>query len=383
MDEVRIGIIGVGGMGTSHSRKFREGEIRRARLVAACDIEPEKLEPFKDLKTYTDSRELIRSGEVDAVLIATPHYDHTTIGIDAFDNGLHVLVEKPISVHKADAERLIAAWKRSKNRVFGAMFQMRTEPVFKKIKQLIESGELGRIQRINWTVTAWFRTEAYYASGGWRATWKGEGGGVLLNQCPHNLDLFQWFFGMPKRCRAFCGFGKYHDIEVEDEVTAYFEYEDGATAVFIASTGETPGTDRLEVAGDRGRLVYENGKITFGRNEVLTSVFNKTSPERFGRPEKWDVEIPVRDAKRGHGVITQSFVNAILDGTPLIAPAEEGIRSVELANAMLLSAFTDQTVTIPIDAAAYQKQLEKLIAESKYVKKTSGARDTDLSGSFR
>ncbi len=383
MKEVRFGIIGVGGMGTSHSRKFRAGEIQRARLVAACDVEPERLEPFTDLKTFTNSRELIRSGEVDAVLIATPHYDHTTIGIDAFENGLHVLVEKPISVHKADAQRLIDAWKRSDNRVFGAMFQLRTEPWYKKIKQLIESGELGKIVRINWVVTAWYRTEAYYASGGWRATWKGEGGGVLLNQCPHNLDLFQWFFGMPNRCRAFCHFGKYHDIEVEDEVTAYFEFPDGATAVFLASTGETPGTDRLEIAGDRGKLVYEDGKITFIRNEILTSEFTRTSPERFGRPEVWNIDVPVRDARRGHAVITQNFVDAILDGTPLIAPAEEGIRSVELANAMLYSTFTDATVDIPIDAAAYEQKLQQLIAESTYVKKVSGKGDLDLAGSYR
>lgn len=383
MDEVRFGIIGVGGMGTSHSRKFRSGEIQRARLVAVCDIEPERLEPFKDLKTFTDSRELIRSGEVDAVLIATPHYDHTTIGIDAFENGLHVLVEKPISVHKADAQRLIDAWKRSNDRVFGAMFQLRTEPCYKKVKQLISSGELGKIQRIAWVVTAWYRTEAYYASGGWRATWKGEGGGVLLNQCPHNLDLFQWFFGMPSRCRAFCGFGKYHDIEVEDEVTAYFEFPDGATGVFIASTGEAPGTDRLEIAGDRGKLVYESGKLTFTRNEVPTSTFTRTSPERFSRPEVWNVEIPLRDTKHGHAVITQSFVDAILDGTPLIAPGEEGIRSVELANAMLYSAFTNNTVELPIDAAAYEQKLQQLIAESRFVKKVADRVNLDLTGSYR
>ena len=383
MNEVRFGIVGVGGMGTSHSRKFRDGEIKRARLVAVCDVDADRLGLFADLKTFTDSKDLIRSGEVDAVLIATPHYDHTTIGIDAFENGLHVLVEKPISVHKADAQRLIDAWKRSDGRVFGAMFQLRTEPWFKKIKQLIDSDELGQIMRVNWIVTAWYRTEAYYASGGWRATWKGEGGGVLLNQCPHNLDLFQWFFGMPQRCRAFCHFGKYHDIEVEDEVTAYFEFANGATAVFIASTGETPGTDRLEIAGDRGKLVYEDGKISFTRNEILASEFTRTSPERFGRPEVWNIEVPVRDTRRGHAVITQNFVDAILDGTPLIAPAEEGIRSVELANAMLYSAFTDATVEIPIDAVAYEKKLRQLIAESKFVKKTSGKTDLDLTGSYR
>ncbi|NIA14719.1 MAG: Gfo/Idh/MocA family oxidoreductase, partial [Nitrospiraceae bacterium] len=246
MDTVRVGIIGVGGMGTSHSRYLRTGEVDRCELTAVCDVDPAKLEPFSDLKTYADSAELIRSGDVDAVIIATPHYGHTTIGIDALEQGLHVLSEKPISVHKADCQRLIDAHEKAGGQVFSAMFQLRTNPAYLKIKALIDSGELGAIQRVDWIVTAWYRTESYYASGGWRATWKGEGGGVLLNQCPHNLDLFQWFFGMPSRIRAFCNFGKYHHIETEDEVTAYCEYDDGPTALFLASTGEAPGTDRLE-----------------------------------------------------------------------------------------------------------------------------------------
>ncbi|MBI5095463.1 MAG: Gfo/Idh/MocA family oxidoreductase [Candidatus Hydrogenedentes bacterium] len=384
MKSVRLGIIGVGNMGTSHSRYLQNREVQRCELTAVCDVDPAKLTRFDDLKTCTDSAALIRSGEVDAVIVATPHYDHTTVGADAMDRGIHVLVEKPISVHKADCERLIAAHKRNPKLVFGAMFQMRTEPVYKKIKSLIDSGELGEIQRTNWIVSAWFRTEAYYASGGWRATWKGEGGGVLLNQCPHNLDLFQWYCGLPTKVRAFCHNGKYHDIEVEDEVTAYFEYENGATGVFVASTGEAPGTDRLEIAGDKGRLVYENGKILFTRNEVGAKVFNRTASGGFDRPDVWNVEIPVRSERTGHAVITQNFVDAILDGVPLIAPAEEGIRSVEFANAMIYSSMLGQTVEIPLDGAAYEAKLKSVIAASKFEKKTTGSGvATDMLKSFR
>jgi predicted dehydrogenase len=312
---------------------------------------------------------------VDAVLIATPHYFHTTIGIDALDNGLHVLVEKPISVHKADCERLIAAAERNPKSVFSAMFQMRTFPDYKRIHRLIADGALGAIQRVNWIVTAWYRTEAYYASGGWRATWKGEGGGVLLN--------LQWMCGMPVRMRASCGFGKYHDIEVEDEVTAYFEYANGATGVFIASTGEAPGTDRLEIAGDRAKLVYEDGKLTLVRNEVSAREFSKTSRDGFDRPDVWNVEVPIRSARSGHSVITQNFVDAILDGTPLIAPAGEGIHSVELSNAMIYSAVTGATVELPLDAAAYEAKLKQLIAESKFVKHATRPIETDITKSFR
>jgi len=383
MKSVRLGIIGVGGMGSSHANYLHKGEVGRCELRAVCDIDPDRLKPFKDLKTFTDSRKLIRSGEVDAVLIATPHYFHTTIGIDALDNGLHVLTEKPISVHKADCERLIAAHKRNPKQVFAAMFQLRTVPVYKRIKKLIADGELGRIERTSWIVTAWYRTEAYYASGGWRATWKGEGGGVLLNQCPHNLDLFQWIAGMPCRVRATCNFGKYHDIEVEDEVTAYLEYRNGATGMFVASTGEAPGTDRLEIAGDRGKLVYEDGKLDFLRNEVSARKFSKTAKGSFDRPEAWNIEIPVRDARNGHSVVTQNFVDAVLDGALLIAPAEEGIHSVELATAMIYSSLTDKTVELPLDGKAYERKLKQLIAKSTFKKKGVRQVQSDMSKSFR
>jgi predicted dehydrogenase len=383
VDEVRIGVIGVGGMGSFHAAYLLGGEIRRARLTAVCDVDPARLQLFEEVKTFSDSRELIRSGLVDGVLIATPHYDHTTIGIDALEQGLHVLVEKPISVHKADCERLIAAHK-DPSLVFAAMFMMRTNHQYRRIKELVAQGELGRIQRTSWIVTEWFRSEAYYASGGWRATWRGEGGGVLTNQCPHNLDLFQWIAGMPARVRAFCAFGKYHDIEVEDEVTAYLEYPNGATGIFVTTTGEAPGTNRLEIAGDRGKLVLERGNLTLIRNEVPTSEFCRTSPEMFARPGASKVDVPVEPGGGKHQEITQNWVDAILDGVPLIAPAEEGIHSVELANVMLYSSHKGGPVDLPLDGAAYEAYLTELIANTRYVKKAPGAgAAADLSDSFQ
>ena len=342
LTEVRIGVIGVGNMGTSHISNIERGLIKRARLTAICDIVPSKMDRYGDkyLK-FTDSRALIRSGEVDAVMVETPHYDHTTIGIDALTQGIHTLVEKPISVHKADCERLIAAHKDRKV-VFSAMFNQRTDPHYIKLREIIQSGQLGEITRVNWIITTWFRPQAYYDGGGWRATWKGEGGGVLLNQCPHQLDLMQWLFGMPKKVRAFVGIGKYHDIEVDDMVTAYLEYPNGATGVFVTTTGEAPGTNRLEVCGDRGRIVVEDGKIG----------------------------------------ILQNFVDAILDGTPLIAPAEEGINSVELGTSMLFSSFKDRTVELPLDGKAYERMLKDLIRNSTFKKTVREVKMADMSASF-
>ncbi len=386
--EVRFGIVGNGTMGRVHAKAFLDEKISRGRLAAVCDINPESASAYPDIAGYTDASELIRSGEIDALLIATPHYDHTTIGIAALEAGLHVLVEKPISVHKADCERLIAARRGRDGLVFAAMLNQRTDPFYKKIRQLVHSGELGKLQRVNWLITNWFRTEAYYASGGWRATWAGEGGGVLLNQCPHNLDLWQWIFGMPARVRAWCAIGKYHDIEVEDEVTAYLEYDNGCTGVFVTSTGEAPGTNRLEVTGERGRLLYEadSDTLTYRRNEIPAGEFSRTTPERFATPEVWDIRIPCSGHGGQHVEVIQNFVDAILDGKPLIAPGNEGIHSVELANAMLLSAFEERTISLPLDSAVYESFLKKKIAESRYVKPVTASvlyPGEDFSKSFR
>ncbi|MEI8243056.1 MAG: Gfo/Idh/MocA family oxidoreductase [bacterium] len=368
MNEVRLGIIGVGSMGGNHACAVLDGKINRLRLAAVSDINPRALEKFADpVRKFTDNRALIQSGEVDAVLIATPHFDHTPSGIAALAAGLHVLVEKPISVHKADAERLIAAWKGAPQ-VFAAMFNQRTDPQYQRIRRMIQAGELGELQRVCWTVTSWFRPQAYYNSGGWRATWKGEGGGVLLNQCPHNLDLLQWLCGMPVRVRGFCGLGKRHQIEVEDEATAYLEYANGATGVFITGTGEAPGTNRLEICGDRGRLVLEDGGLRFTRNEIPAAEFLRTTREAFGTPPVWHVTFPDPKAGEQHIGILRNFTEAILDGAPLLAPAAEGLHSVELANAMLYSSLTGQTVELPLDSAAYEACLQKLIRESRFSK---------------
>ncbi|MBV8213293.1 MAG: Gfo/Idh/MocA family oxidoreductase [Verrucomicrobia bacterium] len=383
MEKVRLGIIGIGSMGSVHAQNIMEGNVPRCELTAVCDPKAGRMQRFSSAEAFDSVDEFLRRSKTDAVLIATPHYGHTAIGIQALESGRHVLVEKPISVHKADAERLIAAHRRPEQ-AFAAMFNQRTDPFFVKLRRLVKSGELGAIRRVNWTITNWFRTEAYYESSDWRATWSGEGGGVLLNQCPHNLDLYQWIFGMPTMVRAFCHFGRYHDIEVEDDVTAYLEYPDGMTAVFTASTGEAPGTNRLEVAAENGKVIIENDQFLFTRNEVPTSEFSRTDPGRFSVPPVWEVKIPIDGHGPQHNGILANFVAAILDGTPLIAPAQEGINSLELANAFLLSTLEDRTIELPIDSVLFEKHLHTLIASStlkkpKIVKEVSD----DMSKSFK
>ena len=383
MKTVRLGLIGLGNIGQHHFGYLTAGKISRAELVAVADAVPAMLDRYMPLNTFTDGEELIRSGLVDAVIIATPHYQHTSLGIAAFKQGLHVMVEKPISAHKADAERLIAARQQRPELVFAGMFQLRAEPRYLKIQKLIQAGDLGEIVRMSWIMTDWFRTEAYYASGGWRATWKGEGGGVLLNQCLHNLDAMQWLLGMPARVRGFCQLGRFHHIEVEDNVSAYLEYRNGATGTFVSSSGEAPGANRFEIAGTRGKVVLERDRLSFTRNEADMIQFSRDAKLGFAKPEVWNIEIPFDNAPNAHATLMQNFVNAILDGEPLIAPGEEGIHSVELANVILYSSLIGQTVELPLDSAAYETKLNQLIAGSKIEKKVVAVSNEDFTKSFR
>lgn len=384
MDKIRIGIIGMGNIGKHHAGYLLEGRAARCELVAVTSTSPGKLESYraKGLKVFGSGEELIQSPDVDALIIATPHYQHTCLGIAAFEAGKHVMVEKPISAHKADAEKLIAAAAKHPTQVFAGMFQLRTEPRYLKIQKLIQEGHLGDIVRVSWIITDWYRTEAYYQSGSWRATWKGEGGGVLLNQCLHNLDVLQWLCGMPSKVRSFAQLGRYHNIEVEDNVTAYLEWANGATGVFITSSGEAPGSNRFEIAGTKGKVVLENNQLKFTRNEVDMIEHCRTSKVGFLKPEIWNVEIPFADAAAPHATLMANFADAILDGAPLIAPGAEGLGSVELANVMLHSSLIDQTIQMPMDGTAFEAKLNELIADSRFEKKVVEIKNDDFTQSF-
>ena len=386
--KVRFGVIGIGGIGSGHVTRIQS--LDNCEIVAACDINPEAFDRI-DPKTRekilctTKLEEFLACPTLDAVIVAVPHYDHPDLAIAAMEHGKHIIVEKPIAVHKAEAERLIAAAKKYPDLVKSAMFNQRTLSVHRKLKQLIDSGELGTIRRVNWTITSWFRSQFYYDSGDWRATWGGEGGGVLLNQCPHQLDLMQWLFGMPESVTAYAAIGKYHDIEVEDDVNAFLKYPDGKTANFIASTGESPGTNRLEIMADMGRVVLEGGQITFLRNEIPADEFCRTTTERFTGAETWECKVSCKpDPIPQHNAIIKNVANTILGKEKLIAPMEEGINGLELGNAMLMSGLTGKTVQLPMDSAAYAEMLGELVKNSKRAaKKVVAAKDEDFSASYR
>ncbi|HWO53016.1 MAG TPA: Gfo/Idh/MocA family oxidoreductase [Paenibacillus cookii] len=385
MEKVRYGIIGIGNMGVSHAQNLC-GEIRGAELTAVCDTNPERLKWAKEhlpasVQLYDTPEAFWASQAMDAVLIAVPHYDHPGMAIQAFENGYHVLVEKPAGVYtKAVREMNDAAAKSGKQ--FGIMYNQRTNPLYIKLRDLIQSGELGEVRRTNWIITNWYRSQSYYDSGGWRATWAGEGGGVLLNQDPHQLDLWQWTTGMmPKRVRAFCHFGKYRNIEVEDDVTAYVEYENGATGVFVTTVGESPGTNRFEISGDNGKIVIENDKLTFWRLRVPEPEFNRNYKGGFGQPECWVCDIPVAGGgEPQHKGILQNFTNALLHGEKLLAPGEEGILGLTLSNAMHLSAWTDDWVDLPLDEDLFYEKLQEKIANSTFRKDPSAAAVLDVKG---
>jgi len=385
MSLVKVGVIGIGNMGSTHVLNLDQGQIEGATLTAICSRNEERIEWVKnhttgDVQIFQDEETFINESGIDAILIATPHYSHPELAKKAFAKGKHVLIEKPAGVYTKDVLEMNEAAKVS-GKVFGIMYNQRANPLYQKLRDLIQSGELGEIKRTNWIVTDSYRPQSYYDSGKWRATWKGEGGGVLLNQALHQLDIWQWTTGlMPKSIRAFCRLGKYHDIEVEDDVTAHVEYENGATGVFITSTGEVPGTNRFEIVGDRGKIVVENEKLTFYRLTQSEREFNATYTGGFGEPECWTIDIPVKIKNEGHSSIIQNWIDSISKGSPLLAPGEEGVKALEISNAIYLSSWLNKTVELPIDPNLYYEKLQEKINQSTFKKKNVTNRTLDVTG---
>jgi predicted dehydrogenase len=383
---VRIGVVGAGNMGCGHIEYLLARAVKGGVLAAICDNAPTRLAAARTRfgegpKYFADTDTMLNSGTVDGVIIATPHYDHPPIAIAAFKHGVHVLSEKPAGVYTRQVREMNQAAAES-GLVFGIMFQLRTIAAHQKMRELVQSGELGPIQRVEYVVTDWLRTQVYYDNGGWRGTWAGEGGGVLMNQCPHNLDLLQWICGMPQRILAFCRFGQYHKIETEDDVTAMLEWSNGATGIFVTTTGEAPGVSRMEVIGDRGRLLMENGAITFFRTRLSVEDQVRTSPLSFPRTEWWKCDIPTGADGDGHRAVTRDWVNAILHGKPMLARGEEGIHGVTLANAMLMSTWTKGWIDLPLDEEVYYRLLQERVAKSTWKTAAIDAPVADLAGSY-
>ena len=371
MDKVRFGIIGCGNIATTHSKIFMKGAIENGVLTAVCDVNPAKIEKIKTIPgmesvaTFNTYKEMFESGLVDAVIIGVPHYIHPKLTIEALRAGLHVISEKPAGVYTKQVKTAIAESKKH-DKLFGMMFNQRTNCVYRKMREMILGGEIGNIKRINWIITDWYRTQQYYDSGDWRASWSGEGGGVLFNQCPHQIDLLQWVTGMmPKTIHSHCHFGKWHDIEVEDDVTVYLEYENGATGSFITTTGDTPGTNRLEITGDMGTLICDGKSLVFKKLEVNEREFCKTSPEGFAKPKCEIIEVETDGQNPQHAGIINNFANAILGIEPLFVKGEDGLRGVELMDGMLLSSWLNAPVEMPFDDELYLDELKKRIATSR------------------
>ena len=371
MEKVRFGIVGCGNMGTGHSRHFREGNVTNGVLTAVCDVNEKKFAGFKErfgdtIAYFNNAEDMFKSGLCDCVIICTPHYSHTDLAISALDHELNCIVEKPAGVYTLQVKEMLARAEKS-DKILGIMFNQRTNPAFKTMKKMISEGKIGEIKRTNWIITDWYRTQYYYDTGAWRATWAGEGGGVLYNQSPHQLDLFQWIVGMqPSKVHAFCHYGKWHDIEVEDDVTCYVEYPNGATGVFITTTADAPGTNRFEVTGTLGTLIFESDKLYYKQLLKDERIHCKEATKGFEPPEMLPtVEIELEGDNPQHLGILNNIANAILGLEPVYAPAKDGLAGVQLANAMHLSSWLGETVSLPLDDMLFYEELKKRIAVSK------------------
>ena len=374
MEKVRYGIIGLGNQGSSYALNiFEKGKATDAVLTAVCDNNPAKIENFKkktertDLVYFSDYIEMLDSGLCDAILVEVPHYQHPEMVIECLNRGVNVICEKPAGVYTKQVREMNEAAKKSKA-LFALMFNQRTNCVYRKMKEIIAEGGIGELQRVNWIITDWYRTQQYYDSGSWRATWEGEGGGVLINQCPHQIDLVQWVVGeMPVSVTGFCQYGKWHDIEVEDEVTAFFKYKNGATGVFITTTGEAPGTNRLEISGTGGKLLSENGKtLVWYKNAVDTKTHSKNATEGFKKPEKEIIDVETDGQNPQHAGIINNFTAALLGKEALFVDGKDGINGVELMNAIELSGWNNaEEIILPIDEERYLRELNAHRAVSK------------------
>ena len=374
MEKIRLGILGVGNMGSGHSRNLLAGLCPDFELVAIADWNAERVEWYKKEITdkvacFSTCEEMIDSGLIDACLIAIPHYDHPKYAMLCMQKGIHVLVEKPAGVYTKQVREMNEEAKKH-DVVFAMMFNMRTNHLYRKMHELVHSGKYGRIRRVNWLITNWYRPQAYYDSGDWRGTWSGEGGGVLLNQCPHQLDLWQWICGLPKSVHAHMKFGQWHDVEIEDDVTAYMEYENGATGVFITCTGDGCGSNRFEVQMDGAKLVVENDKLTVWEFEMSEPEFTKINTIPFGKVEVKEFQPETDGEDPRHVGVINAWGGAILRGEPLVAEGWEGINGLMLSNAMHLSAWLGKEVTLPIDEDLFYEELMKRVATSR--RKTTG-----------
>jgi len=385
MSKIKLGVIGVGNMGRSHCKNIKDGKCPEIELVAIADSNPKRVQAmiddgYENVIYFENAEEMMDSGLVDSVLVAVPHYYHAEIAIMAMKKGLHVMVEKPAGVYTKQAREMNDVAKES-DVVFGMMFNQRTNHIYRKAKELVSSGRLGELRRVNWIITNWYRPQFYYDSGDWRATWSGEGGGVLLNQCPHQLDLLQWICGLPVNVQAFLKYGQWHDIEVEDDVTAYMEFENGATGCFVTTTGDAFGTNRLEIQLEKGKIVIENGEIKAWEFAMSEPEFSKTTENPFAKMEKTELEIKTDGKNEQHYGVMNAFAAAILRGEPLIANGEEGINGLMLSNAMHLSAWTESKVLLPIDEDLYYEELMKRVKTSRR-KTTVVEAVADTSGSY-
>ena len=368
--KIRLGIIGVGNMGSGHAGNILAGKCPDLELHAIADSNPDRLEWTKenlagDYVRFDNAVSMLDSGLIDACIVAVPHYDHARYAMECMKRGIHVMVEKPAGVYTKQVREMNEEADRHPEVVFGMMFNQRTNCIYRKMRELVQSGKYGRIRRTNWIITDWYRPQAYYDSGNWRATWSGEGGGVLLNQCPHQLDLWQWICGMPVAVQSNMRFGQWHDIEVEDDVTTYVEYANGATGVFVTTTGDARGTNRFEIQMDGAKIVAEHDRLSLLEFDMPEPEFSKVNRIPFGSVGAHEVEVETDGKNEQHVGVLNAWSGAILRGTPLVADGREGINGLTLSNAMHLSAFTGKKVALPLDEDLYYDELMKRVATSR------------------
>ncbi|MAQ10247.1 MAG: oxidoreductase [Gammaproteobacteria bacterium] len=376
---VRVGVVGTGNIGSQHILLLQSGKIKGAQLAATASRSASSLQT--DVPHFKDYREMFSHADINAVLIATPTMSHVEIAQAAIQCGLPIMMEKPLAMSVGQAEKLLALV--PDHLQFAIMLSQRFDPAYARLKQLLMNNAIGNLQRIGWTMTKWYRPDIYYKVSRWRGTWPGEGGGLLINQCIHNLDVLQWLVGLPDSITAKVGFGKHHDIDVEDEVSAIMTFDNGAIGTLTASSGEAPGVNRLEIVGDRGSLILEHGVIDVLRADENVRTHCRTTHEMFGMPVFDREVIEITEESNQHAAVLQNFVDSLEIGSELLTPTEQGLGSLQLANGILLSAWNNETVTVPIDTNQYEARLQEKIHNASLRAPKDLQVETDMKKSYQ
>ena len=374
---MKLGIAGIGVIGESYLKLFKEGRIKEGEVAAVASRNTQRVEKIleklnlQEVRVYGSLKEMLEKESLSGVIITTPHKLHVSMMKEALQMGVSVLTDKPLSSTRKEAEEMAVFAKDYPDLVKGVLFNKRANPIHKEIKKIIESGELGILRRALYEVTDYYRSHRYYEESGWRGTYEEEGGGVLMNQAVHQMDLLTWFTDLPKEVMAFLKEGSHRPMTTENDAYLHLFYEGGGVGHFITSTHESPGVHRLELSFDQGQILMENEKtLKITKLQEPEEDFSRKTETLFAHvPGTLEVkEFEPLEDKEEHVRTIENFIRAIEGKEKIQSSLEEAVKSITLVNAAYLSHFTGKKGAMDFSLEEYDRELHRKIQEERALK---------------